>query len=173
MRTLHELPPFRDRWSYLYLEHGELDQQASGLVFHNASALTPLPINQLSLLMLGPGTTVTHAAVRALAGNNCLLAWVGEEGVRLYAHGTGGTFSARRLLVQAKLVTAPDLRLAWPSGCTPSGFRAANCRPNRSRNSAGWKGRGCGPPTPNSPPSTGFSGTAGGTTRATGRPRPR
>jgi CRISPR-associated protein Cas1 len=111
MRTLHELPPFRDRWSYLYLEYGELDQQASGLVFHNTAALTPLPINQLSLLMLGPGTTVTHAAVRALAGNNCLLAWVGEEGVRMYAHSTGGTFSARRLIVQARLASDPDRRL--------------------------------------------------------------
>jgi len=112
MRTLHELPPFRDRWSYLYLEYGELDQQAAGLVFHNASALTPVPIDQLSLLMLGPGTTVTHAAVRALAGNNCLVAWVGEDGVRMYAHSTGGTFSARRLLAQARLATDPDLRLA-------------------------------------------------------------
>jgi len=111
MRTLHELPPFRDRWSYLYLEHGELDQQAAGLVFHNLTSFTPLPINQLSLLMLGPGTTVTHAAVHALAGNNCLLAWVGENGVRLYAHSTGGTFSARRLLTQARLVSDPILRL--------------------------------------------------------------
>jgi len=111
MRTLHELPPFRDRWSYLYLEHGELDQQAAGLVFHNATAFTPVPINQLSLLMMGPGTTITHAAVRALAGNNCLLSWVGEEGVRLYAHSTGGTFSARRLIAQARLVSDPALRL--------------------------------------------------------------
>src|SRR5262245_54416083 len=111
MRTLHELPPFRDRWSYIYLEFGELDQQQGGLVFHNASAFTPLPINQLSLLMLGPGTSVTHAAVKALAGNNCLLAWVGENGVKLYAHSTGGTFSARRLVAQARLVSDPDLRL--------------------------------------------------------------
>ena len=28
MRTLHELPAFRDRWSYLYLEYGTLDQKA-------------------------------------------------------------------------------------------------------------------------------------------------
>lgn len=111
MRTLHELPPFRDRWSYLYLEHGELDQQAAGLVFHNTVAFTPIPINQLSLLMLGPGTTVTHAAVRALSTNNCLLAWVGEDGVRMYAHSTGGTFSARRLIHQARLASDPALRL--------------------------------------------------------------
>src|SRR5262245_34460341 len=101
MRTLHELPPFRDRWTYVYFEYGELDRQQGGLVFHNAGAFTPLPINQLSLLMLGPGTSVTHAAVKVLAENNCLLAWVGEDGVKLYAHSTGGTFSARRLVAQA------------------------------------------------------------------------
>src|SRR5947209_12330672 len=111
MRTLHELPPFKDRWSYLYLEYGTLDQSAQGLVFENRSTLTGIPINQLSLVMLGPGTTVTHAAVKALAGNNCLLAWTGADGVKLYAHSTGGTFSARRLLRQAQLVSDEKARL--------------------------------------------------------------
>ncbi len=111
MRNLHDLPPFRDRWSYLYLEYGTLDQQAQGLVFENRLTVTSIPINQLSLVMLGPGTTVTHAAVKALAGNNCLLAWTGSDGVKLYAHSTGGTFSARRLLRQARLVSDEKLRL--------------------------------------------------------------
>ncbi len=112
MRTLHELPRFHDRWSYLYLERGRLDQATAGLVFHNESGDAPVPIDQLSLVMLGPGSTVTHAAVKALAANNCLLAWVGEEGVRMYAHGTGGTFSARRLLHQARLYADEARRLA-------------------------------------------------------------
>jgi CRISPR-associated protein Cas1 len=112
MRSLHELPPLRDRWSYVYFEFGELDQQKGGLVFHNASAFTPLPIHQLSLVMLGPGTSVTHAAVKALATNNCLLAWVGQEGIKLYAHSTGGTHSSRRLLAQAKLYSDEKLRLS-------------------------------------------------------------
>jgi CRISPR-associated protein Cas1 len=111
MRTLHELPRFSDRWSYLYLEHGRLDQEATGLIFHNLSGDAPVPINQLSLVLLGPGSTVTHAAVKALAANNCLLAWVGEEGIRLYAHSTGGTFSARRLLRQARLYADENQRL--------------------------------------------------------------
>jgi CRISPR-associated protein Cas1 len=112
MRTLHELPRFSDRWSYLYLEHGRLDQEAAGLIFHNASGDAPVPIDQLSLVLLGPGSTVTHAAVKALAANSCLLAWVGEEGVRLYAHSTGATFSARRLLRQARLYADESQRLA-------------------------------------------------------------
>lgn len=111
MRSLHALPRFDDRWSYLYLEYGTLDQGSSGLNFHNKGIDTALPIDQLSLIMLGPGTTVTHAGVKAMAGNNCLLAWVGEEGVRMYAHSTGGTFSARRLIRQARLASDEELRL--------------------------------------------------------------
>jgi CRISPR-associated protein Cas1 len=112
MKTLHELPRFQDRWSYLYLERGILDQQASGLVLQTQDADTPLPIDQLSLVMQGPGISISHAAVKSLAMNNCLLAWVGEDEVRLYAHSTGGTFSARRLILQAKLVIDEASRLA-------------------------------------------------------------
>lgn len=112
MRNLHELPRFHDRWSYLYLERGTLDQNATGLVFHNQLGHTPVPIDQLSLVMLGPGSSLTHAAVKAMARNNCLLAWVGERGVRMYAHSTGGTFSSRRLLHQARLASDDSLRLS-------------------------------------------------------------
>lgn len=111
MRTLHELPRFRDRWSYLYLEHGRLHVNADGLVFYREEGKLPIPIDQLSLLMLGPGTSITHAAVKALARNNCLLAWTGEDSVRLYAASTGGTFSARRVIRQAALVSSEQTRL--------------------------------------------------------------
>jgi CRISP-associated protein Cas1 len=36
---------------------------------------------------LGPGTTVTHAAVKAAAQCNCPLFWLGEDGLRFYAFG--------------------------------------------------------------------------------------
>ena len=71
----------------------------------------PIPIDQLAVVMLGPGTTITHAAVKALAQNNSLLAWTGEQGVRLYAANTGGTFSARRVIRQAALVSDERSRL--------------------------------------------------------------
>ena len=70
-----------------------------------------VPIHQLSLVMLGPGTTITQAAVKALAGNNCLVAWTGLEGQRFYAHNTGGTYSSRRLIRQAALVSDEKTRL--------------------------------------------------------------
>ncbi len=115
MRTLHELPKFRDRWSYLYLEMGQLDVDADSLAFHQGEKVTPVPIDQLSVIMLGPGSTVTHAAVKSLSRNNCLLAWTGQDGVRLYAASTGGTFSSRRTIRQAELASNEEarLRVAW------------------------------------------------------------
>lgn len=111
MRSLHELPKFADRWSLLYLEKCRIDKDADGLYMHDFGGRVPLPIDQLSVLMVGPGSAITHGAVNALAKSNCLIAWVGQEGVRLYAHSTGGTFSSRRLLEQARLASNEQLRI--------------------------------------------------------------
>ncbi len=115
MRTLHELPRFRDRWSHLYLEMGRLDVDATGLVFQQGDSFVRVPIDQLSVVMLGPGSTVTHAAIKSLSQNNCLLAWTGQDGVRLYSASIGGTYSARRVIRQAALVSNEEKRLevAW------------------------------------------------------------
>jgi CRISPR-associated protein Cas1 len=37
--------------------------------------------------MLGPGTTVTHAAMKACADCNTPICWIGEDGMRFYAQG--------------------------------------------------------------------------------------
>jgi CRISPR-associated protein Cas1 len=67
------------------------------------------------VLLLGPGTTITHAAVSALAENGCSILWCGEEGVRFYAAGLGETRQAARLMHQARCVCDDDLRreVAW------------------------------------------------------------
>lgn len=111
MKDLHVLPKVRDSLSYLYVEHCRIDQEAKAIAIHDQRGRFPVPCSSLTLLMLGPGTTVTHAAVRALADNGCLVAWTGEEGVRMYAFGTGETRSARNLLRQAWLCTHRALRL--------------------------------------------------------------
>ena len=111
MDDLHRLPKFRDCLSYLYLEHGRIDQHEKAIAFHDAQGKVPVPVASLAVLMLGPGTAVTHAAIRALADNNCLVVWCGEENVRFYASGMGGTRSSAALLHQARLATDDKLRL--------------------------------------------------------------
>jgi CRISPR-associated protein Cas1 len=110
-RDLHALPRLSDRWSHLYLEHGRLEQDDASLAFYTLEGKVEIPVCQLGLVMLGPGTAVTHRAMAALADNNTLVCWTGEQGVRLYAHSTGGTHSARRLLRQAALYGDEAARL--------------------------------------------------------------
>ena len=87
----------------------EQDQQAIVLV--DKTGRVPVPVASLSVLLLGPGSTVTHAAMLALAENGCSAAWVGEGSLRLYATGHGETRRAGNLLAQAR---------AWASREGPS-----------------------------------------------------
>ncbi len=111
LKDLHELPKVRDSWSYLYVEHCRIDQDAKAIALHDADGKTSIPCASLTTLMLGPGTSITHAAIKTLADSGCLVLWTGEEGVRFYAQGMGETRSARRLLAQTKLWSNPRSRL--------------------------------------------------------------
>jgi CRISPR-associated protein Cas1 len=111
MRDLHELPKLRDGLSYLYLEHCKIDQDAKAIAIEDPDGRTPIPCAALALLMLGPGTSITHAAIHSLADNGCMVAWCGEQGIRFYAQGMGESRDASRLLRQAWLCSDPALRL--------------------------------------------------------------
>jgi len=113
MKDFHSLPRVEDSLSYLYLEHGRLEQDGLSLAFYDADGgKTAIPVAALCIILLGPGTTVTHAAVKVSAENGCLLNWTGESGVRYYASGYGETRKAKRLIRQAFLVSHPKTHLA-------------------------------------------------------------
>lgn len=90
---------------------GWLDVGAEGLTFHQGEEVTRVPIDQLNVVMLGPGSVVTHAAIKALSRNNYLLAWTGQDSIRLYAASIGGTYLARRVIRQTALVSNEEKRL--------------------------------------------------------------
>ena len=64
----------------------------------------------LSVLMLGPGTSISHAAINILSKNGCMVAWVGEDITRFYAQGMGETYKAYKLIQQAQLVCDTEKR---------------------------------------------------------------
>lgn len=85
---LDTLAPAKDRWTPLYLERGRLEVDDASVKWIGANGLiTALPIATVSALILGPGTTVTHAAIKTCAQSNCPVFWMGEEGMRFYAFG--------------------------------------------------------------------------------------
>jgi CRISP-associated protein Cas1 len=104
--------PMKDRVSVLFVEYGQLDVLDGAFVMIDKTGVrTHIPVGSIGCLMLEPGTRVSHAAVVLAARVGCLLVWVGEAGVRLYAAGQPGGARADRLLYQARLALDDDARL--------------------------------------------------------------
>lgn len=111
MESLLQLTRFDDRLSYLYLEKGHIEQNEKSVAYVNESQFVPIPVADLALLMLGPGTTITHRAICNLADCNCTVVWCGEEGTRFYCHGRGATHFSANLLRQIAVACDPVGRL--------------------------------------------------------------
>lgn len=109
--SLFEIGRFDDRLSFLYVDRAIIKHTANGIAIHELDGTTEVPVASLSLLMLGPGVSITHEAIKSLADNNCLLVWAGEFGVRFYACGMGGARHSRNLLRQARLALDERTRL--------------------------------------------------------------
>lgn len=114
---MNGLPPpkpimMKERVSMLFLEYGEIDVLDGAFVLLDKNGVrTHIPVGSVACLMLQPGTRISHAAVVLASRTGCLLVWVGEAGVRLYAAGQPGGARADRLLYQAQLALDPDARL--------------------------------------------------------------
>lgn len=111
MKNLQELPKLKDSISYLYLEHAVIEQNDTAIVAIQKQGRTPIPIAAMTCLLLGPGTRITHAAIRAICDNGCMAIWCGEHAERFYAAGIGETRSAKNLLTQANACVDPDRHL--------------------------------------------------------------
>jgi len=107
MQDLHGLPKLRDSLSYLYVEHAVIEQAGHAIELWQKDGRTLVPAASLCVLMLGPGTKITHAAVKVLADNGCTMLWTGEEMTKFYAQGLGETRKAYHLLQQAELACNP------------------------------------------------------------------
>lgn len=104
--------PLKDRAAIVFLEYGQVDVIDSAFVLVDRNgARIQIPVGGLACLMLEPGTRITHAAVVLAARVGCLLIWVGEGGVRLYAAGQPGGARADRLLWQAHAAIDESARL--------------------------------------------------------------
>ncbi|MCS4490659.1 type I-E CRISPR-associated endonuclease Cas1e [Corynebacterium sp. ES2794-CONJ1] len=100
-----------DRLSFLYLEHCTIAKSSSALTATDENGVIHIPSAALAVLMLGPGTRVTHQAMTTIADSGMSVIWVGEEGVRYYAHGRPIGRNTRLLEAQAKIVSNQRLRL--------------------------------------------------------------
>lgn len=112
--------PHADRAGCLYLARGALTARDGTLAFLQGAAtasdaLDPgdyaIPLQGVSIILLGPGSTVSHDALRLLAHARTTLAAVGEDGVRLYTAPPIIPDRSGLARLQARIWADDDLRI--------------------------------------------------------------
>ncbi len=110
--NLRALSKFRDSLSFIYLEHAVIEREDRSVAAFTAEGRVGIPAASLGVVLLGPGTRITHAAIGALADCGCSVVWVGEDTTRFYAAGMGKSRSSANLERQA---------LAWATSASRMG----------------------------------------------------
>lgn len=106
-----ELTRAVDRISFLYAEHCVVHRAANAVTLTDQRGVVHVPAAALGVLMLGPGTRITHGAMSVIGDCGVSVAWVGEIGVRYYAHGRPLAKSSRMAEAQAAIVSHQRRRL--------------------------------------------------------------
>ncbi|MBL3580952.1 type I-E CRISPR-associated endonuclease Cas1e [Oleidesulfovibrio alaskensis] len=160
--TRESLPQVKDKYPFIYLERGRLEIDDSSLKWLDADGhVVRLPVATINTLLLGPGTSVTHEAIKVASAANCAVCWVGEDSLLFYAAGYLPTATTRNFKWQMELAcnqkTAlevarrffafrfPDMDLAGKSLNEMMGMEGLRVRglyqQKAEQYGVGWKGR--------------------------------
>lgn len=107
-----DLYHLEDRITSIYVERCHIDRDENAVVLVNREKTVRVPAAMVAVMLIGPGTRITHAAITLLADSGTAMCWVGSHGVRMYACGLGASRGSKLLLRQAYLVTRTPERLA-------------------------------------------------------------
>ncbi|HGJ5877040.1 MAG TPA: hypothetical protein ACHBX0_12680 [Arsenophonus sp.] len=114
--TRESLPYFKDKYPFIYLERERLEINDSSLKWLDAEGnIVRLPVAMLNAILLEPGKTLTHEAVKTVAAANCAICWFGEDSLLFYAAGFQPTENRHNLHQQAMISCnrKAALEVAW------------------------------------------------------------
>jgi len=109
--------PHADRHGLIWLGRGQLTVEAGTLRFVTAgtedmeAGSYDIPFQGVSLILLGPGSSLTHDVMRLAARHGAALVAVGQDGVRMYSAPPHGPDHSRLARLQAKSWADPKRRL--------------------------------------------------------------
>lgn len=95
------LPQVNTRYPFVYLEHGRLEIDDRSVKFINADGeVISIPCGMINCILLGPGTSITHDAIKILSEYNCNVFWTGENGLKFYSCGISPTADSKNMRMQ-------------------------------------------------------------------------
>ena len=108
---LQSLPVIRDRMTFLYVQRCQINRHDGAITVTDDKGIVHIPAATLSVLLLGPGTTVTHRAMELIGNCGVCVIWMGEGGINYYAGGKSLTHRSKLQIKQASLVSNQRTRL--------------------------------------------------------------
>lgn len=103
--SIRELPRVDDRITFLYLERCKINREEGAITVKDSQGTAYIPAAMISVILLGPGTDISHRAIELIGDAGVTVIWVGEHGVRFYACGKALSNHSTLLLKQAELVS--------------------------------------------------------------------
>lgn len=101
-----------DRISFLYLEYCQIRQSRTGVVAISKGdneevrrETLQIPVGGIAVLALGPGTSISTAALTSCTRSGLTVLFAGGGGIPAYSHATPLSSNARWAIAQAKLVS--------------------------------------------------------------------
>lgn len=102
--TRDTLPQVKEKYPFIYLERGRLEIDDASIKWIDSTGnVVRLPIATINCLLLGPGTSVTHEAIKVAASANCSICWVGEDSMLFYAAGITPSADTRNFRHQLEM----------------------------------------------------------------------
>lgn len=109
---LQELPQVGDRMIFIYLERCKINREDGAITAADEEGIVHIPAAAVSVLLLGPGCSVTHRVMELIGDAGVTVVWVGEQGVRYYASGRPLTHRTNLLVRQAEMVSNQRMHIA-------------------------------------------------------------
>ncbi len=104
--TRFSLPQVKEKYPFIYLERGRLEVDDSSIKWVDSDGqVIRIPVATINAILLGPGTTVTHEAIKVASTSNCAISWVGEDSLLYYASGIQPNSNSRNFKKQVELAS--------------------------------------------------------------------
>lgn len=126
------LPRASDQLTFLYVNYAIIIQDDTGVVAlfeeKGVNHRVSIPTAAIAAVLLGPGVSITQAALATITRHGTALLWTGADGSRVHGWAYSLTSSARWAEAQATLWANPEARLEaaikmyeWRFGGLPPG----------------------------------------------------
>ena len=105
------MPRSIDRCSFVYLDQASINVDGGSIIAWREGKKLVIPAASIVTVVLGPGSKITHDAIKLLGGVGTCVVWMGADQTRFYAAGRPLSSSSKLVEAQARIVSNSKKRL--------------------------------------------------------------